>query len=91
MITYTLTQEQINQLLATLSQSADAFFAGRDAALTTLQSLKPNTQEPGAYITETYQGPMVWTPEMYNEACTYCDEGECPVPLYTHPAMKETS
>ena len=40
-------------------------------------------QKPVAYITDTWQGPMVWTPEMYNDACTYCDDGEFPVPLYT--------
>ncbi len=40
-------------------------------------------QKPAAYITDTHQGPMVWTPEMYNDACTYCDDGEFPVPLYT--------
>ena len=40
-------------------------------------------QRPVAYITDTEQGPMVWTPEMYDEACTYCDDGEFPVPLYT--------
>ena len=39
--------------------------------------------KPAAYITDTEQGPMVWTPEMYDEACTYCDDGEFPVPLYT--------
>lgn len=39
--------------------------------------------EPVAYITDTWQGPMLWTPEMHNEACTYCDDGEFPVPLYT--------
>ena len=39
--------------------------------------------KPAAYITPTEQGPMVWTPEMYDEACTYCDDGEFPVPLYT--------
>ena len=39
--------------------------------------------KPAAYITDTWQGPMVWTPEMYNDACTYCDDGEFPVPLYT--------
>ena len=41
--------------------------------------------KPAAYITDTHQGPMVWTPEMYGEACTYCDDGEFPVPLYTRP------
>lgn len=40
-------------------------------------------QQPVAYITQTEQGQMVWTPEMYDEACTYCDDGEFPVPLYT--------
>ena len=44
--------------------------------------------EPVAYITETEQGPMVWTPEMYGEACTYCDDGEFPVPLYTVTALR---
>ena len=39
--------------------------------------------KPAAYITDTWQGPMVWTPEMYNDACTYCDDGEFPIPLYT--------
>ena len=39
--------------------------------------------KPVAYITQTEQGPMVWTTEMYGEACTYCDDGEFPVPLYT--------
>ena len=39
--------------------------------------------KPAAYITPTEQGQMVWTPEMYDEACTYCDDGEFPVPLYT--------
>ena len=42
-------------------------------------------QKPVAYITQTEQGPMVWTPEMYGEACTYCDDGEFPVPLFTRP------
>ena len=47
-------------------------------------------QQPVAYITDTEQGPMVWTPEMYGEACTYCDDGEFPVPLYTAaPKVKE--
>ncbi len=46
--------------------------------------------KPAAYITDTEQGPMVWTPEMYDEACTYCDDGEFPVPLYTAaPAPQE--
>lgn len=46
--------------------------------------------KPAAYITDTWQGPMVWTPEMYNDACTYCDDGEFPVPLYTAaPAPQE--
>ena len=39
--------------------------------------------KPVAYLTETEQGPMAWTPDMYGEACTYCDDGEFPVPLYT--------
>lgn len=39
--------------------------------------------KPVAYLTETEQGDMVWTPEMYGEACTYCDDGEFPTPLYT--------
>ena len=45
--------------------------------------LSKYSTEPVAYITETTQGPMVWTPEMYSEACTYCDDDEFPVPLYT--------
>lgn len=43
--------------------------------------------KPVAYITQTEQGDMVWTPEMYGEACTYCDDDEFPVPLYTQPAQ----
>ena len=43
--------------------------------------------KPVAYITDTHQGPMVWTTEMYGEACMYCDDDEFPVPLYTQPAQ----
>ena len=46
--------------------------------------------KPAAYITPTEQGPMVWTQEMYDEACTYCDDGEFPIPLYT-VALRPTS
>lgn len=46
-------------------------------------ALAQQREQPVAYITDTEQGPMVWTPEMYDEACTYCDDGEFPVPLYT--------
>lgn len=53
----------------------------RAAAHAMLKSMKPQTAR--AYITETTMGPMVWTPEMYGEACTYCDDDEFPEPLYT--------
>lgn len=41
-----------------------------------------NKRKPDAYITETEQGEMVWTKEMYGEACMYCDDGEFPEPLF---------
>jgi len=41
-----------------------------------------NKRKPDAYITVTEQGEMVWTKEMYGEACMYCDEGEFPEPLF---------
>lgn len=34
------------------------------------------------YLTETDMGDMVWTIADYKEACTYCDDGEYPIPLY---------
>ena len=52
-------------------------------ALRTALAQQGEQAKPAAYITDTWQGPMVWTPEMYNDACTYCDDGEFPVPLYT--------
>ena len=51
----------------------------------TRAALAQQCKQPVAYITETEQGPMVWTQEMYDEACTYCDDGEFPVPLFTRP------
>ena len=68
----------------------DPSFDG-DAVEAAIESLKAALAQQGeqakpvAYITDTHQGPMVWTPEMYGEACTYCDDGEFPVPLYTRP------
>ena len=70
----------------------DPSFDG-DAVEAAIESLKDALAQQGeqakpvAYITDTEQGPMVWTPEMYGEACTYCDDGEFPVPLYTQPAQ----
>ena len=61
----------------------EAITAGRAA----LANAEPTQSKPVAYITDTHQGPMVWTPEMYGEACMYCDDGEFPVPLYTQPAQ----
>lgn len=58
------------------------FMAGYDAGMADAKRMAQQG-EPVAYITDTWQGPMVWTPEMYNDACTYCDDGEFPVPLYT--------
>ena len=58
------------------------FMAGYDAGMADAKRMTQQG-EPVAYITETEQGPMVWTPEMYDEACTYCDDDEFPVPLYT--------
>lgn len=68
----------------------EAFAAGQSARPTSAEyaqgfndACKPApTQKPVAYITETEQGEMVWTHDMYGEACTYCDDGEFPVPLY---------
>lgn len=39
-------------------------------------------QKPSAYLTIADTGDMVWPPEAYDEACTYCDDDENPVPLY---------
>ena len=64
----------------------DDDYAEHSAALDLLSSSALAQQgAPAAYITPTEQGPMVWTPEMYGEACTYCDDGEFPVPLFTRP------
>lgn len=49
-------------------------------------------QQPSAYLTIADTGDMVWPPEAYDEACTYCDDDENPVPLYTAaPAPQPTS
>ena len=70
----------------------DPSFDG-DAVEAAIESLKAALAQQGeqakpvAYITDTHQGPMVWTPEMYGEACIYCDDDEFPVPLYTQPAQ----
>ena len=61
------------------------FMAGYDAGMADAKRMAQQWEQakPAAYITDTEQGPMVWTPEMYDEACTYCDDGEFPMPLYT--------
>lgn len=58
-----------------------------DTAAPAPQAQQGEQAKPAAYITDTHQGPMVWTPEMYGEACMYCDDDEFPVPLYTQPAQ----
>jgi len=94
MTTYTLTEAQRQQMIEALDIAyqtcCDQNMGLIDASRTALQSLEPVKGEAVAYITETDQGPMVWTPEMYGEACTYCDDGEFPVPLYTHPLRELT-
>jgi len=42
-------------------------------------------QEPVACMVETEDGVMVWPISDYNEAGTYCEEGEFPIKLYTTP------
>lgn len=61
----------------------DAYTQGQWVAWQAALAQQGEQAKPAAYITDTEQGPMVWTPEMYDEACTYCDDGEFPVPLYT--------
>lgn len=41
--------------------------------------------EPVACMVETESGAMVWPIEDYDDACTYCDDGEFPTTLYLHP------
>ena len=49
----------------------------------------PKKQQPSAYLTETDQGDMVWTVDAYGEACTYCNDGEHPIPLYRAPGVEK--
>ena len=84
----TTLQEAARKALYALEASIDGDHPYYEDQLTAIESLRTalaqqGKQKPVAYITQTEQGPMVWTPEMYDEACTYCDDGEFPVPLYT--------
>lgn len=80
-----MTAEGANALYTSLLQDgADAIekLEAENAQLKAeLAAMHSRSRTPVAYITETEQGPMVWTPEMYGEACTYCDDGEFPLPL----------
>lgn len=61
----------------------DAITAGRTCTADDCdRSCFENERKPDAYITETEQGEMVWTKEMYGEACMYCDDGGFPEPLF---------
>ena len=85
----TTLQEAARKALYALEASIDGDHPYYEDQLTAIESLRTALAQQGeqakpvAYITDTHQGPMVWTPEMYGEACTYCDDGEFPVPLYT--------
>lgn len=46
-------------------------------------------QEPVACLVETEQGVMVWPIEDYDEASTYCADGEDPIKLYTAPQPRQ--
>lgn len=86
-------QEAARKALYALDASIDGDLPYYDDQLTAIEALRTALAQQGeqakpvAYITDTHQGPMVWTPEMYGEACMYCDDGEFPVPLYTQPAQ----
>jgi len=85
----TTLQEAARKALYALEASIDGDHPYYEDQLTAIESLRTALAQQGeqakpvAYITQTEQGDMVWTPEMYDEACTYCDDGEFPVPLYT--------
>ena len=85
-------QEAARKALYALDASIDGDLPYYDDQLTAIEALRTALAQQGeqakpvAYITDTHQGPMVWTPEMYGEACMYCDDDEFPVPLYTQPA-----
>ena len=85
----TTLQEAARKALYALEASIDGDHPYYEDQLTAIESLRTalaqqgEQAKPAAYITDTEQGLMVWTPEMYGEACTYCDDGEFPVPLYT--------
>ena len=49
------------------------------------QAKTAHLQEPVACMVSNEYGVMVWPISDYNEASTYCDEGEFPVKLYTTP------
>lgn len=86
-------QEAARKALYALDANIDGDLPYYDDQLTAIEALRTALAQQGeqakpvAYITDTHQGPMVWTPEMYGEACMYCDDGEFPVPLYTQPAQ----
>jgi hypothetical protein len=85
----TTLQEAARKALEALEASIDGDHPYYDDQLTAIEALRAalaqqvEQAKPVAYITDTHQGPMVWTPEMYGEACMYCDDDEFPVPLYT--------
>ena len=83
--TMTTLQEAARKALASLELYDHEDLASCEARheLRTALAQQGEQAKPAAYITPTEQGPMVWTSEMYDEACTYCDDGEFPVPLYT--------
>ena len=86
-------QEAARKALYALDASIDGDLPYYDDQLTAIEALRTALAQQGeqakpvAYITDTHQGPMVWTTEMYGEACMYCDDDEFPVPLYTQPAQ----
>lgn len=43
-------------------------------------------KNPVAWLVETDHGIMLWPYADKHEALSYCDEGEYPTPLYSHPA-----
>ena len=89
-------QEAARKALYALDASIDGDLPYYDDQLTAIEALRTALAQQGeqakpvAYITDTHQGPMVWTPEMYGEACMYCDDGEFPVPLYTAAPAPQT-
>lgn len=74
-------------------QEEIVFASGGMAAIEKLNKLHSDLQaainapdeKPRGYVVETEHGDMFWPASDYDEACTYCDDGQVPEELFTHP------